>query len=91
MNDDGLDGIVVAKLLDLLDHRAGIENDAFQFDYANLVPKTGAQRGVISARMKREVNQREHSQHKEEEGSSSDEYPEQSARTSVFSHTDGLV
>ena len=43
VDDDGFDGIVIAKFLDLLHHRAGIENDAFQFDHANLVPKTGAQ------------------------------------------------
>jgi len=43
VDNDGLDGIVISKFLDLLHHRAGIKNDAFQFNYANLVPKAGAQ------------------------------------------------
>jgi len=39
MNNDGFDGVVIAEFLNLLYHRAGVENDAFQFDHANLVPK----------------------------------------------------
>src|SRR5882724_2034411 len=91
MNNDGFDGVVIAEFLNLLYHRAGVENDAFQFDHANLVPKTGTQRGVVSTCMQGEIDQRKHGQHEEEEGSPPDEYPKKSPRTSVFTHTDGIV
>ena len=51
MDDDGFDGIVITKLLELLYHRAGIEDDAFEFDHADLVPKAAAQGGAFSSGM----------------------------------------
>src|SRR5438552_2947173 len=90
MDDDRLDGIVIAEFLDLLHHRAGVENDAFQFHYADFVPETTAERRAVPACMEREINQCEHCQHEEEEGSSSNHDPEKRPRTPVFSHTDGL-
>ena len=76
MQDDGFDGRVVAKFLQLADHRLRRENDAIQVDHADAVAKA-AKSGFIAPRMQRQVNQRKHSQHKEEECSSANQNPEQ--------------
>ena len=91
MQNDGFNRIVVTKFFDLLHYRAGIEDDAFQFNHANLVAKTGAQGGVFSSSVERDINQRKYCQDKEEEGPSPNYNPEQRPGTSVFRHTDCIV
>ena len=83
--NDGLDGIVVAKLLELRHYHPWINNDAFQVHHADLVAKA-VQRRVLSARMQGQINQRKDRQHEEEENSSPNHDPEQSAGTTILSH-----
>ena len=90
MDDDGLDGIVIVELLELVHHRLRRKDDTVQIDYADAVSKAFKGGGLVAG-MHRQIHQREYGQYKEEERSSSDHHPEQRARTSVFCHKVGLV
>src|SRR5438876_11203885 len=85
VQNDRFDGIVIAAFLELLDDRAGIDNDAFELDHTDLVAKA-AQRASLAASVQREIHQREHCQHDEEKRSSSNDDPKPGARTTVIRH-----
>src|SRR6202034_2765389 len=89
MNNNGLDGRVLGKLLELANHRLRRQNHAVEIDHADAIAEAG-HAGVGSTRMQRDVDQREYGQHEEEESSSTDQNPEQCARTS-FSHAGSLA
>ena len=74
-----------AKRLQLADDFVGIENHAVEIDDADLVAE-GVEPGLLLVRVHRDIDQRKHGQHKEEESASSDYDPEPDARTCVFSH-----
>src|SRR5690242_944875 len=66
------------------------EDDPFEVDYADAISEATKARGFAAARMQREIDEGEDGQHEEEKCSSSDEDPEQSARTS-FRHGESLA
>ncbi len=84
MQDDRLDRRIVIKLLKLVDHRLGGKNYSIEVHYANAVAEA-AESSLVAAGVQRQINQRKHRQHKEEECSSADQNPEQGVRTS-FRH-----
>jgi len=76
VEDDGFDGRIVAELLQLPYDRLRREDHTVEIDYANAVAEA-AQACITGAGMQSEVDERKHGQHEEEEGSSSDQDPEQ--------------
>ena len=78
MNDDGLDGAVVAKLAKLLDHVLGREDYAFQVNHGDLVAES--REGIFLLRAHGEIHQRKHRQQKQEEGTATEQHPEKDAR-----------
>src|ERR1700690_1745582 len=86
MQNDGLDGIVVAKLLELRHHHPRIDDDTFQFHHADLVAEA-VQRRFFPTCVQGQIHQRKHRQHEEEENSSPNHDPEQCAGTTILSHT----
>src|ERR1700682_5611414 len=69
VENDGLDGRVVAKFLELSDHRLRRKNYAVKIDYADAVAEA-PNAGFATSCMQRKVDQREHRQHEEEKCSS---------------------
>ena len=57
MNNDGLDGIVVAKIFELAHHGLGLDDDAFQVYHANFVAEAGKFRIVAAGY---QAHQRQH-------------------------------
>src|SRR5262249_44600283 len=79
MHDDGLNRVIISKLPQLLDHFAGIKNDAFEINDPNLLAER-IKSGPPAADMQSNVNQCEYRQHKEEERSSADQHPQPNTR-----------
>ena len=82
MEDDRLDGRVVAELLQFTDNWLRGEDDTLQIDHANAIAET-ANAGFSTRSVEREIYQREDGKHEQEECSAADQNPEECARTSL--------
>ena len=89
MQNDGLDGRVIAKLFELPHDRLRRKNHSLKIDHANAVAKA-ADAGIAGARMHGEIDKSKDGEHEEKKRSSADQDPEQGARTSV-SHEESLA
>src|SRR5207249_6561362 len=88
VDDDRLDGIILAEFLELGNDRARIKNNSFEVHDADLVTEA-MKRGAFPAGMEHKVDQREDCQYEKEESSASDHDPKQRAGALLVSH-DGL-
>ncbi len=88
MNDDGLDGIVIGKLLELGDDLLGRENYAIEFNHANLGPEAGKRFFIPAAET--QVHQRKHTHHEQRKQPAAHQQPNPNART-PFSHNQTSV
>ena len=91
MNDDGLDGIVIAEFLESgHDHVLGSRMTPSSSTTPILSPKLVSD-APLAAGMQREIDQRKHGQSEEEESSATNEDPEPGAGTAVLSHKVAVV
>src|SRR6185503_20022720 len=88
VDDDGLDRVVISQLAQLFHRFRGAEDDTVEIDDTDLIAEEAR---LLSTCMEGEKHQREHGQDKEEERSSSNQYPEPYARTSVVAHKFSVV
>ena len=84
MNDDGFDGIVIGKLLQLGDDLFGGKNHAIEIDDGNLGTEAGKRFFRIPA-AKTHVDQREHTDGEQHKQPAADQNPHPNPRT-LFRH-----
>src|SRR6266403_2529933 len=83
MDDDGLDGVVIGKLLELLDDLLGRENYAIEFNHGNPGPEAGKRFFIPAA--KTQEHQREHCDDEQRKQPAAHHKPYPDPRT-PFSH-----
>src|SRR5271169_2697311 len=88
MDDDGLDGIVIGKLLELGDYLLGRKNYAIEFNDSNLGAEAGKR--LIIAGAKTQIDERKHGHDKQHKQATGDQKPHPNPRTS-FSHNETSV
>jgi hypothetical protein len=66
--------MIVAESLELLHHSLGVEDDTLEVYNSDPISKAG-ERGFGAAGMQGEINQSEHRQHKQKEGSAPNQHP----------------
>ena len=84
MNNDGLDGIVIGKLLELGHDLLGRENYAIEFDHGDLGAEAG-KRFFVAAAAKAKVDKSDDGRCKESKQSAAHQKPYPDPRT-PFSH-----
>jgi hypothetical protein len=89
VQNDRFDRRIIAKLFQLANHRLGRQYHALEIDHADTIAES-PEASFPGSCVKREINQREHRQHEEEECSAANQYPEQCARTS-FRHGESVA
>ena len=82
MQDDCLDGRIIAEFLELPDHGLGRKNDAIQINHPNAVPET-ADTGFPGPGVHGEIHKGKDGEHKQKKRSSANQNPKQRARTSL--------
>src|SRR3954462_4245284 len=90
VKDNRFDRRVLAEFLQLVHDRLRGKDDAFEVDDADAISEAAETRVLPAGRMQGEIDEGEDGQHEEEKCSSSDEDPEQGARTS-FRHGESLA
>ena len=85
MNNDGFDGIVISESVQLVHNFFRIQDHTLEVHHPNFVPEPVDTR-LLTASVQRDIHQREHGQHKEEECASPDQDPQPDTRTCIFSH-----
>ena len=83
MNDDGLHGIIIGKLLKLGDDLLGRENYAIEFNHRNPGAEAGKRFFIPAA--KTEIYQRKHGHHEQRKQPAAHHKPYPNPRT-PFSH-----
>src|SRR5580704_6516393 len=88
MNNDGLDGVVVGKLLKLGDDLLGRENHAIEFDDSNLGTEAGKRLLILAAET--QVHQSKYRRHEQRKQTAAHQEPYPNPRT-PFSHNQTSV
>src|SRR6266446_1616066 len=88
MDDDGLDGVVIGKLLELLDDLLGRENYAIEFNHGNPGSEAGKRFFILAA--KAQEHQREHCDDEQRKHPAAHEKPYPNPRM-PFSHNQTSV
>src|ERR1700730_7141821 len=88
MDDDGLDGIVIGKLLKLWNDLLGRENYAIEFHHGNPGPKAGKRLFILAAET--QENQRKHCDDEQRKQPAAQQKPYPDPRT-PFSHNQTSV
>src|ERR1019366_1551430 len=89
MNNDGLDGAVVAELAELFDGLLGRRDHAFKVNHGNLCAESAE--GVFLLGAHGEINQRENREKEQKESAAAKQYPEKYAGPRRFRHKRELV
>ncbi len=88
MNDDGLDGIVIGKLLELGDDLLGRKNYAIQLNHGDLGAEAGKRFFLRTA--KTQIDQRKHGHREQHKQSTAHQQPNPNPRM-PFSHNETSV
>src|SRR5664279_1205945 len=89
MNNDGLDGTVVAELAELFDDLLGRCDHAFEVNHGDLVAESAE--GIFLLGAHGEIHQRENCEKEQKERTTAKQYPEKYAGPWRFRHKRGLV
>ena len=89
MNNDGLDGAVIAELAELFDHLLGRQDHAFEVNHGDLVAESAE--GIFLLGAHGEIHQRKDGKEEQKECATTQKYPKKYAGARRFRHKRGLV